>query len=146
MRPTSSIDADISRTDVDVSSAFAESSSIDVRTLLIDWSIWLTEAEVVSVETSCSPALLARMRERPLIWLLTVETSVASWPKRRMVRSRLEARARLPGHARRLRRGADLARAQGEVAAGDAVQQMDGRVAPGHDRAQPHLEEDDADE
>ena len=36
MRPTSSIDADISRTDVDVSSAFAESSSIDVRTLLID--------------------------------------------------------------------------------------------------------------
>ena len=36
MRPTSSIDADISRTEVDVSSAFAESSSIDVRTLLID--------------------------------------------------------------------------------------------------------------
>ena len=36
MRDTSSIDADISRIDVDVSSAFAERSSIDVRTLLID--------------------------------------------------------------------------------------------------------------
>ena len=36
MRLTSSIDADISSTDVDVSSAFAESSSIDVRTVLID--------------------------------------------------------------------------------------------------------------
>ena len=39
MRLTSSIEADISRIDVDVSSAFAERSSIDVRTLLIDWSI-----------------------------------------------------------------------------------------------------------
>ena len=36
MRLTSSMDADISRIEVDVSSALAESSSIDVRTLLID--------------------------------------------------------------------------------------------------------------
>ena len=36
MRDTSSIDADISNTEVDVSSAFADNSSIDVRTVLID--------------------------------------------------------------------------------------------------------------
>ena len=67
MRLTSSMLADISRMDAEVSSAFAERSSMFVRTFAIERSICVTEVDVVSVETSCSDALRASTRERPLI-------------------------------------------------------------------------------
>ena len=88
------MEADISRTEVEVSSALAESCSMLFRTVLIDVSICTTEADVTSVEVSCSRALRDRTRERLLIWWLTVVTSVASWAKRRMVRSRVVTSAR----------------------------------------------------
>jgi len=67
MRLTSSMLADIWRMEAAVSSAFADSSSMFVRTLLIDASISVTEAAVDCVDWSCSAVLPARTRERPLI-------------------------------------------------------------------------------
>ena len=114
MRLTSSMLADISRMDADVSSAFAERSSMLERTLPMDRSIWLTDSEVASVDTSCSPALRASTRDRPLVCWLTAATSAASWPNRRIVRSRLETRARSAAAIRSDRVAATISRAESD--------------------------------
>jgi len=87
-------------------------------------------AEVVSVEASCSEALCARTRERPLICSLARATSAASCPNRRMVRSRFETSSSMAAMATRAETPEDwstrsLSRAAIEISS------MRCRTAPG---------------
>jgi len=114
MRLTSSMLADISRIDAEVSSALADSSSMLLRTLLIERSIWPAEPAVDCADTSCSAAPRLSTRERALICCAAAETSALSCPNRRMVRSRFDTSARIAPAIRCDRVAATISPAESE--------------------------------